>query len=208
MSTGVPAGRRRPSFTVAARQFLDGARMMSAKLLSRSDRSRLRGNEQSLDDFCHNELFDVLGNRRRRCVLWYLHNEESPIESRELARQIAAWERSGEREDVPSSLYQSVYNALNQSHLPKLEGGGFIEFDKQQNLVYPTTRMAEVELFIDSVVPRTADRSMDRLRTLSYGVIASVLAGSFFLYLGSEPYLAPLAMVVLFSAFVMGELMG
>lgn len=182
--------------------------MMSSKLNTQTDQSPFRRNEPSLEDFCHNEVFDILGNRRRRYVLWCLYHEHCPVESRELARQIAAWEHSAERDEVPSSLYQSVYNALNQTHLPKLEAVGFVEFDKQQNLVYPTVRMAEVELFINSVVPRTNEQSTGRLRRLLCGLFVSTSAGSFFLYLGNEPYLAPIVILVLFGAFVIGGLMG
>lgn len=179
---------------------------MSSELTTGSDPSLLRREESSLDNFCRNELFDVLGNRRRRYVIWCLHQEKCPVKSSELAETIAAWEEATDREQVPSSLYQSIYNSLYQTHLPRLEAAGVVEFDQSRNLVYPTARMAEVELFIDSAVPRTDDQSIRRLRTLIGGVFASTTAVSFFLYSGIEPHMIPGIAFVFLGAFVLGWL--
>lgn len=179
---------------------------MSSELATKSDRSSLRREESSLDSFCRNELFDVLGNRRRRYVIWCLHRENSPIESRELAEKIAAWEEGTDSEEVSSSLYQSIYNSLYQTHLPRLEAAGVVEFDQSQNLVYPTARMVEVELLIDSAVPRTNGQSTDRVRTVIGGAFASAATVSFFLFSGIEPYTAPLILFALLGAFILGGL--
>jgi hypothetical protein len=106
--------------------------------------------EQSLEEFCRNDLFDVLKNQRRRYTLLYLHQQNKTISCSDIATQIAAWETGSEPEQVDRSRYQSVYNSLYQTHLPCLEQAGLVEYDSAANSVTPTARMAEIESFINS----------------------------------------------------------
>lgn len=127
-----------------------------------------------VDEFCHNEVFDVLGNRRRRYILCYLFKQTNPIECSDIAEQIAAWENNLKRDQVPMSQYQSVYNSLYQTHLPKLESTGLIEYDRAENLVYHTNKTKEVEHFINSTTSGLNERRTWYLRTLVGSVLLIV----------------------------------
>jgi hypothetical protein len=64
------------------------------------------------------EIHDVLRNDRRRLTLQYLKQRLEPVEVRELSERVAELE-IGES-PPPRDIRKSVYNALNQTHLPKL----------------------------------------------------------------------------------------
>lgn len=80
-------------------------------------------------------IFEVLKNRRRRDVLEYLQSADGPVTLSELAEQIAAWEN-----DVPVSALNStqrkrVYVALYQTHLPKMDDVGVIDYDSDRGTI-------------------------------------------------------------------------
>lgn len=116
--------------------------------------------------FGDNELFDVLGNRRRRYILWALYSRSTPLETRRLAEQIAAWEIDSEPDQVARSKYQSVYNSLYQSHLPKLERVDLVEYDRSRNIVAPTPKIDEVAPFMDPAAPSVTTRFLNALRSV------------------------------------------
>lgn len=127
-----------------------------------------------VDEFCHNELFDIMGNQRRRYILCYLYNQNGPIECSELAKQIAAWENCSEQKQIETDQYYSVYNSLYQSHLPKLESVELIEYNRQENLVYSTDRMKEISRFIDSTSSSLSSRINSHFDTV---VVSAVFGG-------------------------------
>lgn len=159
-----------------------------------------------LDEFCHNEVFDVLGNRRRRYIVYYLINQDCPAACRELAEQVAAWENDAEPDQVATSQYQSVYNSLYQTHLPELEDTGLVRYDRSENLIYPTQQLAEVEHFVDSTVPRFSERLGLPFPVLIGGVLLLGLVGTFVLPLDSTYlYTVTAILVVLATVLVRGQ---
>ncbi|MFC6904190.1 DUF7344 domain-containing protein [Halalkalicoccus tibetensis] len=73
------------------------------------------------------EIHDILRNDRRRAVIEFLFEHDRRATIRELSEHIAALE-SGE-EPPPRNIRQSVYVSLHQTHLPKLEGLGVVDYD-------------------------------------------------------------------------------
>lgn len=73
------------------------------------------------------EIHDILRNDRRRAVIEFLFEHDRQATIRELSEHIAALE-SGE-EPPPRNIRQSVYVSLHQTHLPKLEGLGVVDYD-------------------------------------------------------------------------------
>lgn len=158
-----------------------------------------------LEEFCDNELFDLLGNRRRRYVLCYLVFGTGPIAASDLAERIAEWE-AGAAEEVTSSEYQSVYNSLYQTHFPRLEAAGLVEYDRSENLVYPSTQLGEIERFI-ATVDSSSDDSLPRLLVLASGVVlGGVMTGSLVLLIAGNWYALLAAALVSVGAFVLGGL--
>lgn len=85
---------------------------------------RDREETRTLDE---GEVHDILRNDRRRAVMDFLFDNNRNATIRELSEHIAALE-SGE-EPAPRNIRQSVYVSLHQTHLPKLEGLGVVDYD-------------------------------------------------------------------------------
>jgi hypothetical protein len=98
------------------------------------------------------DAYEVLSNARRRHVIHCLLQKEGGISLRELSRQVAAWENDLEPDEVTSKQRKRVYTALHQSHLPKMDDTGAIEYDSDRSIVSPTDRVADLRLYLE-VVP-------------------------------------------------------
>lgn len=100
------------------------------------------------------ELFELLSNQRRRHILYTLMCEGETVDIGELSQRIAAWEDDLEFEEVSSTDRKRVYTALQQSHLPKMDTAGVIEFDRDRGVVEPTPALEDVEIYMDVVSGR------------------------------------------------------
>lgn len=97
--------------------------------------------------------FEVLSSQRRRYVLHYLLGEcDGSSELRELTTRIAAWENDTDPSSVTSKQRMRVYTALRQSHLPKMDREGVVEFDPVSGDVELTEAARNLEIYLD-VVP-------------------------------------------------------
>ncbi|TKX56136.1 hypothetical protein EXE42_00835 [Halorubrum sp. SP3] len=97
------------------------------------------------------EIHDVLRNDRRRLALEYLKQRLRPVEVRELSDHIA--EREVGESPPPRDCRQSVYNTLSQTHLPKLEELGFVDFDRDEKVVTLRETAREVDVYMNVVTP-------------------------------------------------------
>lgn len=97
------------------------------------------------------EIFDVLSNSRRVCVLRYLGEvDQDIVKLRDVVDYVAACEQSGSVEDVDYKNRKSVYTALRQTHLPKLDERGVIEFNKARGELRLAERADQVQLYLES----------------------------------------------------------
>lgn len=74
-------------------------------------------------------IFDILRNDRRRAALLVLSDAEEVSVSL-LAEQVAAIENDTTRAGLTEQQRKRVYVSLHQSHLPKMDGLGIVEFDR------------------------------------------------------------------------------
>jgi hypothetical protein len=79
------------------------------------------------------DVFEILQNDRRRAVLQVLSTSAGQTDLRTLSRRIAEQE-TGES-PPPKNIRKSVYNSLHQTHLPKLEREGIVDYDTVQKVV-------------------------------------------------------------------------
>lgn len=96
-------------------------------------------------------VFDVLKNRRRRHALHYLKQQDEPIELSELAEQVAAWENDSTVEGISAAERKRVYTALYQSHLPKLDDAGIVEYNQSRGIVELSERAEELDVYLELV---------------------------------------------------------
>ncbi|MFA9417479.1 hypothetical protein [Natrinema sp. HArc-T2] len=108
----------------------------------------------SLDDIYH-----LLQTQRRRDVLRYLRTADDRVRLRELAEQVAAWEQETTVDNLSSDERQRVYISLYQSHLPKLDNHGIVDYDKDRGWVEPTPRAEQLHPYLE---PPSASQSPDR----------------------------------------------
>lgn len=98
------------------------------------------------------EIFHILQNERRRMVLEYLQETDSSVRMRDVAEQVAAWENDTTVEELTSDQRQRVYIPLYQSHLPKLDKAGIIDYQQNRGVVErrPLARQLDYYLNADS----------------------------------------------------------
>ena len=95
------------------------------------------------------EIHDLLRNDRRRYVIRHLTQRIGPTTVRELAVDIAEIE-SGES-PPPKAARDSAYNALHQTHLPKLDACNVIAYDQNRKTVSLNEEARAVEAYMDVV---------------------------------------------------------
>ena len=95
------------------------------------------------------EVYHLLQTRRRRLVLRYLRDREGPHEMRDVAEQVAAWEHDTTLQELRSEERQRVYIALYQTHLPRLDEAGVIEYQQSRGVVEPTDRIDQLYEVLD-----------------------------------------------------------
>lgn len=91
--------------------------------------------EPSDDELPVDEIFHILQNERRRMVLKFLQGAEDSVRMRDVAEQVAAWENDTTVDDLSSDQRQRVYIPLYQSHLPKLDKAGIIDYQQNRGIV-------------------------------------------------------------------------
>lgn len=122
-------------------------------------------------------IFELLKNRRRREVLSYLLEAEETVTLGELAEQIAAWENDTEVTALSSDQRKRVYVALYQTHLPKMDDAGIVEYDQDRGLISLADNADLLMMYLDTDTHRQ-DRWDRWYATLSV-IGAAFLTGAF-----------------------------
>ena len=145
------------------------------------------------DALTEDELFTLLSNRRRRYILHTLMREADTVDIGDLSQEIAAWEDGLEYEKVSSRDRKRVYTAIQQTHLPKMDDAGVVEFNRDRGTVKPTPALEDVEIYMDVV----------RGREIPWGAYYFGLTGlTGALYLVATSGLTPLSQLSPSSWFV------
>lgn len=105
-------------------------------------------NPASDDKLNPTEIHILLGNKRRRLVIEYLSliDRGVSVEVRHIARIIRSIETMTPPEQVSTKDYESAYNSLIQTHLPKLAAHSVIEYNDQRKLVLATRQVVQYAL--------------------------------------------------------------
>jgi DNA-binding transcriptional ArsR family regulator len=107
---------------------------------------------RSSEPLSKDDIFTVLSNERRRFVLRYLKDHEGAAEIRDLAQQVAAWENDVSVQELNYRQRKRVYTSLHQTHLPKLDDTGIVEYDRDRKTVELTDRIETLDIYLE-VVP-------------------------------------------------------
>jgi predicted transcriptional regulator len=93
------------------------------------------------------EIHNVLRNDRRRHAIDHLRGVEEPISVDELAEHIASLETGAS--PPPRDVRKSVYVSLHQTHLPKLDELGIVDYDQRDQRIELRDRAEEVEVYME-----------------------------------------------------------
>ncbi|ELZ20372.1 DUF7344 domain-containing protein [Natrinema limicola] len=100
-------------------------------------------------DLSLDEIYHLLQTQRRRDVLRYLRTADDRVRLRDLAEQVAAWEQETTVDNLTSDERQRVYISLYQSHLPKLDNHGIVNYDKDRGWVEPTPHIKQLQPYLE-----------------------------------------------------------
>lgn len=126
------------------------------------------------------DLYDLLGNCRRRYVIDYLREHREPTSLDTLARRVAARENNTSVAEVTTAERKRVYTSLQQTHLPRMDEVGVVEFDKERGVITPADQLAEFSLHLDVVSANSVPQSVIYLALsgVSVALVVGVVAGA------------------------------
>lgn len=104
--------------------------------------------EQDQDTLTQDLVFDILSSPRRRYVLYYLRTVAEPVALNDLAEHVAAWENETTVDELSDQERKRVYVSLYQTHIPKLDSVGIVEYDQQSGLVELTSRVHRIDDYL------------------------------------------------------------
>jgi len=105
--------------------------------------------EETQEQLSRDLVFDVLKNRRRRYALHYLRRADDTVQLSELAEQVAAWENDIAVDAISAAERKRVYTALYQSHLPKLDDAGIVEYNQNRGIVELSGASEQLDMYLD-----------------------------------------------------------
>lgn len=129
---------------------------------SRRERNHFSAKITGYADYTSEELdqvFHILRNQRRRDVLMYLVNSSKQVTLSDLAEHIAARECGKPIDRLRSQERKRVYVGLHQSHLPKMDDFGIVNYDSDRGLVEPGPYFTRVLFFLRETQERPAERN-------------------------------------------------
>jgi len=128
-----------------------------------------QGADETDEGLTEDELYHVLQSQRRRNALRYLQAHDGPVRMRELAEQVAAWEHDTTLHALTSQERQRVYIPLYQSHLPKLDDAGVIDYNQSRGVVERTSLADQLDPYLDgSIAEIDGDAAADDRRWNGY----------------------------------------
>lgn len=120
----------------------------------------------SLDD-----VFDVIRNQRRRRVLRYLGEQESPVSMGTIADHVAALENDKSAALLTAQERKRVYVGLYQCHLPKMDKLDVIEFNKDRGLIEPGPQAPYLEKYLEGPYEQSHRWSLCYLGVSAAGIV-------------------------------------
>lgn len=115
-----------------------------------SDNPATTAQSEDVPKLSSDEIFHILQTNRRRDTIRYLLDTDGPVKMRDIAEYVAARENDKTVEELTSAERQRVYIPLYQSHLPKLDDEGIIEYNQPRGIVRPTDRLQIFKPYIEA----------------------------------------------------------
>ena len=129
-------------------------------------------------DLSHEEVFEILANRRRRFVIHALKRADDPPDVSELSRYVTAWEMGVDPEEVPYEERHNVHSTLRRVHLPKLTEADVVTVD-EEDVVRPAPALKDLDIYVEVLRGREIPWSLYYLglAVLAGALLVAVRAG-------------------------------
>ncbi|WP_137288960.1 DUF7344 domain-containing protein [Natronorubrum halophilum] len=111
------------------------------------------------------DVFHLLQTFRRRETIRYLLCKDGPVRMGDVAEHVAAQEHDTTVADLTSAQRQRVYIPLYQSHLPKLDKAGIIDYDKPRGIVRPTDDLQLFRPYLEAATNHSPETDVDHFGT-------------------------------------------
>jgi len=118
-------------------------------------------------------VFDILSSPRRRYVLYYLRTTGESVKLTDLAEQVAAWENETDPDKITEQERKRVYVSLYQTHIPRLDDAGIIDYDKESGDI----ALAEDATNIDDYLSSPEETIPWQQIYLALAAVSAVLLG-------------------------------
>lgn len=134
--------------------------------------------DSDVDHIPKDEAFFLLKNRRRRAVIEYLLEQDGSAQFDDLVVAIAAQENDKSVDEITYKERKSVHTSLYQSHLPKLEEAGVVEYGRRSGSVVLTDAVATIRpyLEVNDPIESGAEDRADRSWQVAYVALLAVIA--------------------------------
>lgn len=143
------------------------------------------------------QIHDILRNDRRRLAIRCLRENGGMLSVRDLSEDVATRE-TGEA-PAPRDKRRSVYVSLHQTHLPKLDELGIVNYDTDAKEVRLRDRAAEITTYME-VVPRYGITWAEYyliLGILGFGTVLAASTGTPLLGAVGAPIVAAVYLLIL-----------
>lgn len=98
------------------------------------------------------DIYELLSNKRRRYIVHYLKQRpEETVAVNDVTEQVAAWENDKPVEQLNAQERKRVHISLYQSHLPRLDEEGVIEYDDDADQVSVSESLGNIEVYLEVV---------------------------------------------------------
>ncbi len=107
--------------------------------------------ESQTGEVSRDTIYEILSNSRRRYVIHYLQYTQQPVDLGTLAERVAAWDYDTDPQRVSSQQRKTIYTALQQRHLPRMDEAGLLSFDSRAGTVAPTEELEKLDIYTEVV---------------------------------------------------------
>ncbi|TYL39024.1 hypothetical protein CV102_06945 [Natronococcus pandeyae] len=93
-------------------------------------------------------VFELLEEKRRRYVLYYLYERDGPVGVEELVKTVDEWEDEPPPQNRSLDRFEEIALELKHTHLPKSAEVEFVQYDPDQNIVQIQGSPHEFDTFV------------------------------------------------------------
>ena len=109
------------------------------------------------DSVAFDVVLEQCRDRHRRLILAVLSGEQRPLTIQDLAKAIVTSYHDVELSAVSAETMTEIHTSLHHIHVPKLENGGFVQYDPERQLVEPTAKFEQLQPSLSAIIEADPD---------------------------------------------------